>query len=124
MFFDPKGKTFRSDIYPEYKANRPPMDEDLAKQIQPAFEAIRLEGIPLLQVPGVEADDTIGTLATKAEKEGFKVVIATGDKDYAQLVDDNIQIINTQVKNEQLMDRQGVQEKFGVTPEQIIGFLA
>lgn len=122
--FDPKGKTFRSDIYPEYKANRPPMDEDLAKQIQPAFEAIRLEGIPLLQVPGVEADDTIGTLATKAEKEGFKVVIATGDKDYAQLVDDNIQIINTQVKNEQLMDRQGVQEKFGVTPEQIIGFLA
>lgn len=122
--FDPKGKTFRSDIYPEYKANRPPMDEELAKQIQPAFEAIRLEGIPLLQVPGVEADDTIGTLATKASKEGFKVVIATGDKDYAQLVDDNIQLINTQVKNEQLIDKQGVKEKFGVLPEQIIGFLA
>ncbi len=122
--FDPKGKTFRSDIYPEYKANRPPMDEELAQQILPAFEAIRLEGIPLLQVPGIEADDTIGTLATMAEKEGFKVVIATGDKDYAQLVDDNIHLINTQVKNEQLIDKQGVLEKFGVLPEQIIGFLA
>ena len=92
---DPKGKTFRSEIYPDYKANRPPMPEDLSVQIPLIFEGVQKEGIPFLQVPGIEADDTIGTLTKKAVEEGFNVVIATGDKDFAQLVNDNVLLVNT-----------------------------
>lgn len=122
--FDPKGKTFRHEIYPEYKANRPPMPEDLRCQIETVFEAIRKVGVPLLQVPGVEADDTIGTIAKKAAAEGLDVVIATGDKDYAQLVEKNIRLINTMGAENTWMNRDGVIAKFGVPPEHIIDYLA
>ena len=114
---DPKGKTFRSDIYPDYKANRPPMPEDLSVQIPLIFEGVQKEGIPFLQIPGIEADDTIGTLTKKAVEEGFNVVIATGDKDFAQLVNDNVLLVNTMGKDNSWLNSEGVEKKFGVPPE-------
>ncbi len=120
--FDDKGKTFRDDWYPEYKAHRTPMPEDLALQIEPIVEAIRLLGWPVLTVPGIEADDAIGTISCMAAKGGFRVVISTGDKDLAQLVGENVTLINT-MSNETL-DVAGVTAKFGVPPERIVDYLA
>ncbi|WP_028111283.1 DNA polymerase I [Ferrimonas kyonanensis] len=122
VVFDAKGKTFRDDIYPEYKAQRPSMPDDLRSQIQPVHDIIRAMGLPLIMIEGVEADDVIGTLARQAELEGHKVVISTGDKDMAQLVTDNITLINTMTDT--VMDPQGVVDKFGVGPELIIDLLA
>jgi len=122
VVFDAKGKTFRHDLYEEYKANRPPMPDDLAVQIEPIHNIVKAMGLPLLIVPGVEADDVIGTLADEATSKGIDVVVSTGDKDMAQLVSDHVTLINTMT--ETAMDREGVVEKFGVTPEQIIDYLA
>ncbi len=122
VIFDAKGKTFRDDIYPEYKANREAMPDDLRPQVEPLFEIIRASGMPLLSVPGVEADDVIGTLAVWATKAGQATVISTGDKDLAQLVNDNVTLVNTMSNT--VMDIAGVVEKFGIGPELIIDFLA
>ncbi|MGR5422160.1 DNA polymerase I [Vibrio alfacsensis] len=122
VVFDAKGKTFRDDMYPEYKAHRPPMPDDLRCQIEPLHNVIRAMGLPLICVPGVEADDVIGTLAYQASQQGMPVLISTGDKDMAQLVDDNITLINTMTNV--VMDREGVVEKFGIPPELIIDYLA
>ncbi len=119
--FDARGKTFRDELYPQYKANRPPMPDELGAQIEPLFEAIRALGWPLVQVEGVEADDVIGTLARAAEKRGMHCVISTGDKDLAQLVTDRVTLVNT-MSNERL-DRDGVKTKFGVPPEGILDYL-
>jgi len=123
--FDAKGRTFRDDLYPEYKANRPPMPDDLARQIEPLFDAIRAMGWPLLIVEGVEADDVIGTLAQEAERRGMQTVISTGDKDIAQLVDGAITIVNSNPKtgDKEVLDAAGVAKKFGVGPERIIDYL-
>ncbi|MDP2560840.1 DNA polymerase I [Psychrobium sp. 1_MG-2023] len=121
VVFDAKGPTFRNDMYSEYKANRPPMPDDLRGQIEPLHKLIKAMGIPLISVPGVEADDVIGTLATQASKQGIHTLISTGDKDMAQLVDDNVTLINTMTNT--VLDREGVIEKFGVPPELIIDFL-
>ncbi|CCO47016.1 DNA polymerase I [Vibrio nigripulchritudo SOn1] len=122
VVFDAKGKTFRDDMYPEYKANRPPMPDDLRCQIEPLYEVIKAMGLPLICVPGVEADDVIGTLAAQASKAGMPVLISTGDKDMAQLVDENVTLINTMTNV--VMDREGVVDKFGIPPELIIDYLA
>ena len=122
VVFDAKGKTFRDEMFEQYKSHRPPMPDDLRKQIQPLHDMIRALGIPLLVVEGVEADDVIGTLALQASRLGKKVLISTGDKDMAQLVDDNIMLINTM--NNSLLDREGVIEKYGIPPELIIDYLA
>ncbi|MCM0614327.1 DNA polymerase I [Marinobacter sediminum] len=122
VVFDAKGKTFRHEMYEEYKANRPPMPEDLACQIEPIHEIVKAMGLPLLTITGVEADDVIGTLANEATSKGIDVVVSTGDKDMAQLVSDHVTLINTMTETS--MDRDGVVEKFGVTPEQIIDYLA
>ncbi|MFK8067251.1 MAG: DNA polymerase I [Gammaproteobacteria bacterium] len=122
IIFDAKGKTFRNDLFPDYKANRPPMDEDLRCQIEPLHELIRASGWPLMVIDNVEADDVIGTLSVQASKQNLRTVISTGDKDMAQLVDDNVFLINT-MNNGTLMDRDGVVEKFGVKPDQIIDYL-
>lgn len=122
VIFDAKGKTFRDDMYPDYKANRPPMPDDLRCQIEPLHNVIRAMGLPLISIPGVEADDVIGTLASQASKAGMPVLISTGDKDMAQLVDENITLINTMTNV--VMDREGVVEKFGIPPELIIDYLA
>jgi DNA polymerase-1 len=122
VVFDAKGKTFRHELYEEYKANRPPMPEDLACQIEPIHEIVKAMGLPLLTVTGVEADDVIGTLANEATSKGIDVVVSTGDKDMAQLVSDHVTLINTMTETR--MDRDGVVEKFGVTPEQIVDYLA
>ncbi len=119
--FDAKGKTFRDDLYPEYKAHRPSMPEDLAKQIEPIHEAVRALGWPILMVDGIEADDVIGTLAVQAVAHGMQTVVSTGDKDLAQLVNDHVTLINT-MTNEK-MDRAGVIAKFGVPPERIVDYL-
>ncbi|HJV73513.1 MAG TPA: DNA polymerase I [Noviherbaspirillum sp.] len=119
--FDAKGKTFRDDLYPEYKAHRPSMPEDLAKQIEPIHEAVRALGWPILMVEGIEADDVIGTLAVQAVEHGLQAVISTGDKDLAQLVNEHVTLINT-MSNEKL-DRAGVIAKFGVPPERIVDYL-
>ncbi len=119
--FDPKGKTFRDDIYADYKANRPPVPDELAQQIQPLFEAIRAMGWPLIVIDGVEADDVIGTLAVAATRKAWRTIISTGDKDLAQLVDDNVTLINT-MSNERL-DVPGVLAKFGVPPARIVDYL-
>ncbi len=119
--FDAKGKTFRDDVYAEYKANRPPMPDDLSRQIAPLHEAIAAMGWPILIVDGVEADDVIGTLARDAEQAGMRVVISTGDKDITQLVSPQIMLVNT-MTNENL-DEAGVEQKFGVKPERIIDYL-
>ncbi|NTX28873.1 DNA polymerase I [Burkholderia pyrrocinia] len=120
--FDAKGKTFRDDLYADYKANRPSMPPDLALQVEPIHGAVRALGWPLLMVEGVEADDVIGTLAREAERHGMNVIVSTGDKDLAQLVTDRITLVNT-MTNETL-DRDGVIAKFGVPPERIIDYLA
>ncbi len=122
VIFDAKGKTFRHDMYPQYKAQRPPMPDDLRVQIEPLHALIRALGIPLHSVPGIEADDVIGTLAKRASAEGYRVLISTGDKDMAQLVDEDVSLINTM--NDARMNVQGVVEKFGVEPQQIIDYLA
>ncbi|UEP52084.1 DNA polymerase I [Burkholderia ambifaria] len=120
--FDAKGKTFRDDLYADYKANRPSMPPDLALQVEPIHGAVRALGWPLLMVDGVEADDVIGTLAREAERHGMNVIVSTGDKDLAQLVSDRVTLVNT-MTNETL-DRDGVIAKFGVPPERIIDYLA
>ena len=122
VVFDAKGKTFRDDMYAEYKANRPPMPGDLRQQVEPLLDIVQAMGLPLLQIEGVEADDVIGTLAQQATMEGRQVVISTGDKDMAQLVNDHVSLINTMSNT--TMDADGVKEKFGVRPGQIIDYLA
>ncbi|MCW5662602.1 MAG: DNA polymerase I [Piscinibacter sp.] len=119
--FDAKGDTFRNEWYPEYKAQRAPMPEDLVRQIEPIHEVVKLLGWPVLVVPGIEADDVIGTLARLGAAGGHEVVISTGDKDLAQLVDERVTLINT-MSNERL-DRAAVQAKFGVPPERIVDYL-
>ncbi|MGB6055804.1 MAG: DNA polymerase I [Burkholderiaceae bacterium] len=119
--FDAKGKTFRDDLYPEYKAQRKAMPEDLARQIEPILEAVRAMGWPILMVDGIEADDVIGTLAVQATAQGMQTVISTGDKDLAQLVDDHVTLVNTM--NNETLDRAGVVAKFGVPPERIVDYL-
>jgi DNA polymerase-1 len=119
--FDASGKTFRDDWYPQYKANRSAMPDDLRKQIEPIREAVRLLGWPVLEVPGIEADDAIGTLACRAVQSGHRVVVSTGDKDLAQLVNEHVTLINT-MSNETL-DIAGVNAKFGVPPERIVDYL-
>ncbi|KDN12827.1 DNA polymerase I [Snodgrassella communis] len=120
--FDAKGENFRHQLFPEYKANRPPMPEDLRPQAEALPELVKLMGWPVLSINGVEADDVIGTLACCAQKSGYQVIISTGDKDMAQLVNDQITLVNT-MSNEKL-DSIGVLEKFGVKPEQIIDYLS
>ncbi|MBF8268641.1 MAG: polI [Gammaproteobacteria bacterium] len=122
VVFDAKGKTFRHDVYPEYKANRPPAPEDLVRQIAPIHDLIRARGVPLLVIDGVEADDVIATLALAADQQGLATVIASGDKDLAQIVSANIHLINT-MDNTRL-DPSGVKDKFGVPPERIVDYLA
>ncbi len=122
VVFDAKGPTFRHVMYPEYKANRPPMPAELRQQVEQILEFTELLGLPLLQVDGVEADDVIGTLSRAAEEAGMNCVISTGDKDLAQLVSSKTTLVNTMTNT--LSDRAGVVEKFGVTPEQIVDFLA
>ncbi|OBX09743.1 DNA polymerase I [Gallibacterium genomosp. 3] len=122
VVFDAKGKTFRDEMFEQYKSHRPPMPEDLRQQIQPLHQMIEALGLPLLSVEGVEADDVIGTLAKQASAQGRDVLISTGDKDMAQLVDDRITLINTMTNT--ILDREGVIEKYGVPPELIIDFLA
>ena len=120
--FDARGKTFRDDLYPDYKSHRPSMPEDLASQIEPIHAAVRAMGWSVLSVPGVEADDVIGTLAQWAQEQDIHTVISTGDKDLAQLVTSHITLVNTMSGSS--MDVEGVKEKFGVAPEQIIDYLA
>ncbi|MFI4962554.1 MAG: 5'-3' exonuclease H3TH domain-containing protein, partial [Legionellales bacterium] len=121
VVFDAKGKTFRDEWYPEYKAHRPPMPVELSSQFQPLIQLLQAMGFPLLIIEGVEADDVIGTLARIATERGLPVVISTGDKDMAQLVNQHVSLINTM--SNYSMDIAGVKEKFGVTPEQIIDYL-
>ncbi len=122
IIFDAKGKTFRNDLYADYKANRPPMPDDLVCQIQPLHDLIRAMGVPLLMIDGVEADDVIATLSRQAASKGIKTVVSTGDKDLAQMVNDRIHLINTM--SDVYLDPAGVEEKFGVQPEQIIDYLS
>lgn len=122
VVFDCKEKTFRHEMFPEYKANRTAMPEELAPQIKPLHDVIRAMGLPLIAIPGVEADDVIGTLALQASKAGLFTVISTSDKDMAQLVTDNIILVNTM--SETIYDRAGVLKKFEVTPEQMIDYLS
>lgn len=121
IIFDAKGKNFRNDLYAEYKANRPPMPDDLACQIQPLHDLIRAMGIPLLMIDGVEADDVIATLSRQAANSGIKTIVSTGDKDLAQMVNERIHLINTM--NHLYLDPAGVEEKFGIPPERIIDYL-
>ena len=122
VVFDAKGKTFRDVMYDQYKANRPPMPQELVGQIEPLHELVRALGLPMLVVPGVEADDVIGTLARQAAAQGLAVVISTGDKDMAQLVDEHVTLVNTMTDT--TMDPAGVEAKFGVPPERIVDYLA
>ena len=122
VVFDAKGKTFRDDMYSEYKANRPPMPDDLRVQIEPIHQIIDAMGLPMLIIDGVEADDVIGTLAIQASRLNLPVVVSTGDKDIAQLVDENITLVNTMTDT--TLDREGVREKFGIAPDLIIDYLA
>lgn len=122
VVFDAKGKTFRDELFEQYKSHRPPMPDELRSQIQPLHQMINALGIPLLSIEGVEADDVIGTLAVQAAKDGKHVLISTGDKDMAQLVNEHIMLINTM--NNTLLDREGVIEKYGIPPELIIDYLA
>jgi len=122
VVFDAPGKTFRDDMYAEYKANRPPMPDDLREQVQPLIDAVEAMGLPLLRIEGVEADDVIGTLCRRCAREGLNVLVSTGDKDMAQLVNDKVTLVNTMTG--QVLDRDGVKTKFDVFPEQIIDYLA
>jgi DNA polymerase-1 len=121
VIFDAKGKTFRDDMYPAYKAQRPPMPDDLRSQIEPIHQIIEAMGFPMIIVPGVEADDVIGTFAAQATEAKVPVVISTGDKDMAQLVNEHVTLVNTMTDT--VMDPAGVVEKFGIGPELIIDFL-
>lgn len=121
VIFDAKGKTFRNDMYSEYKANRPPMPDDLRSQIAPVHNIIRALGFPLYAIEGVEADDVIGTLSQMASEQGIETIISTGDKDMAQLVNPHVSLINTMTNH--FMDIEGVKEKFGIPPELIIDYL-
>ena len=122
VVFDAPGRTFRDDLFAEYKATRQPMPDDLRSQVEPLLHAVKAQGLPLLRLPGVEADDVIGTLARRAAADGHQVLISTGDKDMAQLVDGHITLINTMTDT--WLDRAGVKDKFDVWPEQIIDYLA
>ncbi len=122
VVFDAPGRTFRDELFAEYKAQRPPMPDELRSQIAPLLEAVEALGLPVLRVPGVEADDVIGTLARQAAQRGARVLISTGDKDMAQLVDEHVTLINTMSGS--VLDRAGVKAKFDVYPEQIIDYLA
>jgi len=122
VVFDAPGKTFRDEMFEAYKANRPPMPDDLRSQIDPLLEAVPAMGLPMLRVEGVEADDVIGTLCRQAAADGMQVLVSTGDKDMTQLVDDNITLVNTMSGT--VLDRDGVKKKFDVFPEQIIDYLA
>lgn len=122
VVFDAPGRTFRDELFAEYKAHRPPMPDDLRAQVQPLLEAVQALGLPLLRIEGVEADDVIGTLARRAAAAGEDVVISTGDKDMAQLVDARITLINTMTNSR--LDRDGVKAKFDIWPEQVIDYLA
>ena len=122
VVFDAKGKNFRNDLYPEYKANRPPAPPDLVAQIKPLHEIIQARGLPLLLIDDVEADDVIATLAARAQRAGLSTLVSTGDKDLAQIVNDDIRLINTM--NNTRLDRNGVIEKYGVPPERIVDYLA
>ena len=122
VVFDAPGKTFRDELFEDYKSHRPPMPDDLRSQIKPLKDIIVAQGLPLLEVPGVEADDVIGTLALKAQRRGKKVIISTMDKDMAQLVNENIILLNTM--SDTTMDSEGVKERFGVPPHCIVDFLA
>lgn len=121
--FDAKGPTFRDEWYPEYKAHRPSMPDDLRAQVEPIHEVVKLLGWPVLEVPGIEADDAIGTLARVAVESGHKVVVSTGDKDLAQLVNPCVSLINTMAKPPEVLDEPGVLAKFGVPPDRIIDYL-
>ena len=121
VVFDAKGPTFRHTLYPEYKATRPPMPAELAGQVEPIHAFVRLLGLPLIQVEGVEADDVIGTLARRAGEQGMRCVISTGDKDMAQLVDERTTLVNTMTETR--LDGAGIKRRFGVTPQQFIDFL-
>jgi DNA polymerase-1 len=122
VVFDAKGKTFRDEMFPEYKAQRPPMPDELREQIEPIHGIVRAMGLPLLCVEGVEADDVIGTLARQAAARGLPVVISTGDKDMAQLVDEHITLVNTMTGS--VLDAAAVEEKFGIPPALVIDLLA
>jgi len=122
VVFDAKGRNFRHELYEQYKAHRPPMPEELSFQVGPLLDMVRAMGLPLLQVEGVEADDVIGTLAARAAAHGMDTIISTGDKDMAQLVNAHVTLVNTM--NGTRLDTDGVREKFGVTPEQIVDYLA
>src|ERR1700722_7976835 len=122
VVFDASGRTFRDDLFDQYKAHRTPMPDDLRSQVQPLLEVVAAMGLPLLRVPGVEADDVIGTLAKQGAESGYEVLISTGDKDMAQLVGPNVELLNT-MSNTRL-DRIGVKAKFDVFPEQIVDYLA
>ena len=122
VVFDAPGKTFRDEMFEEYKANRPPMPDDLRQQIDPLLEAVPAMGLPMLRVEGVEADDVIGTLCRRAVADGMQVLVSTGDKDMTQLVDDNVTLVNTMSGT--VLDCDGVKKKFDVFPEQIIDYLA
>lgn len=122
VVFDAKGKTFRDELFESYKSHRPPMPDDLREQIAPLHEMVEAMGLPLLVVSGVEADDVIGTLARQASQKGIPVLISTGDKDMAQLVEPNITLINTMTNT--ILGPQEVEDKYGVPPELIIDFLA
>ncbi len=122
VVFDAKGKTFRDELFPEYKANRPPMPDELRAQVKPVHDIVRAMGLPLLIVEGVEADDVIGTVAAQAPDAGLDTLISTGDKDMAQLVNEHVTLINTM--NDARLDSAGVKQKFGVPPERIIDYLA
>ena len=121
VVFDAKGKTFRHDMFADYKATRPPMPDELRAQIEPLHQLVDALGYPRLVVPDVEADDVIGTLATQAAQQGMDVLISTGDKDMAQLVNKQVTLINT--RNNSLTDVAGVVEKFGVPAERIVDYL-
>jgi DNA polymerase-1 len=122
VVFDASGRTFRDDLFDQYKAHRTPMPDDLRSQVQPLLEVVVAMGLPLLRVSGVEADDVIGTLAKQGAEQGYQVLISTGDKDMAQLVGPQVGLINT-MSNTRL-DRAGVKSKFDVFPEQIVAYLA
>ena len=115
VVFDAPGKTFRDELFAEYKAHRPPMPDDLRVQVEPLLDTVRALGLPLLRLQGVEADDVIGTLATRAAAAGQQVLISTGDKDMCQLVGPHITLINTM--SDSRYDREGVKAKFDVWPE-------
>lgn len=122
VVFDARGKTFRDELYPEYKAHRPPMPDELREQVEPIHRIVRAMGLPLLCEPGVEADDVIGTLARQASEAGSPVIVSTGDKDLAQLVGERVTLVNTMTDT--VLDRQGVRDKFGIAPELIVDLLA